>query len=119
MPGVAPEGPLSADPTCARCSKPVTAGTASQYGGRAIHMRCLARDTQLAAIEQQDRAAEARHRATEAMARANELVNTVRRSQTHCPVCREPFAMSRGVLFQGDKLVHAACWQPPDRPIAP
>ena len=78
----------------------------------------FARDTQLASIEQQDRAAETRRRAAVATSRATELVNTVRRSQTHCPVCREPFAMSRSVLCQGDKLVHAGCWQPPDRPVA-
>jgi hypothetical protein len=81
-------------------------------------MRCLARETQLASIEQQDRAAKERERAAAATSRATELVNTVRRSQTHCPVCREPFAMSRSVLFQGDKLVHAACWRTPDRPAA-
>jgi hypothetical protein len=106
------------DPTCIRCSKPVTPGTAAQYAGRPVHMRCLARHTALASIEQQDRSAEARRRAAAATSRAAELVNTVRRSQTHCPVCREPFGMSRGVLFQGDKLVHAACWRAPDRPAA-
>jgi hypothetical protein len=81
-------------------------------------MRCLARDTALASIEHQDRAAEVRRRSAAATSRAVELVNTVRRSQTHCPVCGEPFGMSRGVLFQGDKLVHAACWRAPDQPAA-
>jgi hypothetical protein len=106
----------SPDPVCVRCSKPVAPATAAQHDGRPVHVRCLARDTQLASIEHQDRAAQARERAAAATSRATELVNTVRRSQTHCPVCREPFAMSRKVLYQGDKLVHAGCWQAPDRP---
>jgi hypothetical protein len=46
----------SPDPICLRCSKPVTPGTGAQLYGRPVHMRCLARDTQLDAIEQQDRA---------------------------------------------------------------
>jgi hypothetical protein len=118
MPRLVPEPPDAPDPVCTRCSKPVTPGTAAQYGGRPVHLRCLARDTQLASVEQQDRATGERQRAMAAVARANELVNTVRRKQTHCPVCREPFGMSRTVLFQGEQLVHAACWQAPDRPTS-
>ena len=34
-----------------------------------------------------------------------------RQHQTTCPVCGEGLATSRGVLFQGDHLVHAACWR--------
>jgi hypothetical protein len=109
---------VPSDPVCARCSKPVTPGTAAQRAGRPVHVRCLAGETVLTSIEQQDQAAETRRRAAAERLRAAELVNTVRRSQTHCPVCREPFGMSRNVLSQGDKLVHAACWRSPDRPAA-
>jgi hypothetical protein len=119
MARVPPENPTSLDPVCVRCSKPVTLGTAAQHADPPVHLRCLARETLLTSIERQDRAAESRQRAAAAMTRANELVNTMRRSQTNCTVCREPFAMSRNLLFQGDKLVHAACWQPPHRPAAP
>jgi hypothetical protein len=118
MPWLTRESSGLLGPVCVRCSKPVTPATAARHDGRPVHVRCLARETQLASIEQQDRAAEAGERAAAATSRATELVNTVRRSQTHCPVCREPFAMSRKVLYQGDKLVHDGCWQPPDRPAA-
>jgi hypothetical protein len=102
-----PPLPTSPDPICFRCSKPITPETAARLAGP-FHMRCLARETQLDAIEQQDRASQARQRAADAMSRAQELVTRIR---THCPVCSEPFAKGRGVLFQGDQLVHAACWR--------
>jgi hypothetical protein len=41
----------------------------------------------------------------------------VRPSRTNCPVCNEPFAKSRSVLFQGDQLVHAACWRDDHKPF--
>jgi hypothetical protein len=28
-----------------------------------------------------------------------------------CPVCERPLAAGGSVLFQGDQLVHAICWQ--------
>jgi hypothetical protein len=41
--------------------------------------------------------------------------------QTTCPVCAERLGTSRGVLFQGEQLVHATCWRVPDadRPTSP
>jgi hypothetical protein len=80
-------------------------------------MRCLARDTQLEAMEQQDRASRQTERAATAIDRANGLTSSVRRKQTHCPACREPFALSRSVLFQGDVLVHADCWRDDPKPL--
>src|SRR5262245_63400291 len=108
---------VSPNPTCVRCSKPITPGTASQYAGRPVHMRCLAFATQLQSIEQQDRAAYERLRAHAAMARAEELMDAVRQTQTLCPVCGERLATGAGVLFQGDQLVHAACWRYDPRPF--
>src|SRR5688572_13284117 len=105
-----PPPPPPPDPTCVRCSKPITRGTSSQIAGRPIHMRCLARATQLESIEQQDRASVERLRTQAAMVRAEELMDAVRVSQT-CAVCGERLGTSRGVLFQGDSLVHAACWR--------
>jgi hypothetical protein len=114
-----------ADPpaqVCSRCSKPITPRTGSQLYGRAIHIRCLAGETVRESIEQQDRASLERGRAQTAMGRAEELIDAVRRIPKMCPVCGERFGAHRGVLFQGDALVHAACWQPsqgPDRPAEP
>jgi hypothetical protein len=74
-------------------------------------MRCLARDTQLESIEQRDRARRAAEGAAAAIRRANELIDSVAWRQTGCPTCGEPFVVSRSVLFQGDRLVHADCWR--------
>jgi hypothetical protein len=57
------------------------------------------------------------HRAKAAQARALELIDQVRRRQTVCPVCGERLGTSRGVLFQGDWLVHAACWRDDPKPF--
>jgi hypothetical protein len=96
---------------CTRCSKPIPPGSASQVAGRAVHLHCLVRDAELEAVEQQDRAGYELMRARAAQARATELIDTVRRWQTRCPACGERLGTSRGVLFQGDQLVHAACWR--------
>jgi hypothetical protein len=74
-------------------------------------MRCLARETRLDALEQQDRARREAERASEAILYARQLVDTVRRRTTRCPACGEPFTPSRSVLFWGDLLVHADCWR--------
>ena len=52
MPWLRREPDPPPDPTCVRCSKPVRPGTAAQYAGRAVHMRCLARDTALSVEEE-------------------------------------------------------------------
>ena len=75
-------------------------------------MRCLVRETQLQSIEQQDRAGAAHRRARAARKRAEELIDVVRTQQTTCASCGFDLATIRGVLFQGDDLVHAVCWRP-------
>jgi hypothetical protein len=76
----------------------------------------VARTTQLNAIEHQDRARRETERASEAIVYARELVNTARRRTTRCPACGQPFTSGGGVLFQGDRLVHAACWREDPKP---
>jgi hypothetical protein len=109
--------PAGGDPPellCSRCSKPLTAGTATQIGGRPVHIRCLARETQLAAVEQLDAASQARERAKALVERATELVARARVPSRTCSACDRPLTAGGGVLFQGDVLVHALCWRPPD-----
>ena len=36
-----------------------------------------------------------------------------------CRTCGERLASSRGVLFQGDDLVHAGCWRSDADPLGP
>jgi hypothetical protein len=83
-------------------------------------MRCLARETPLQSIDQLDRAAAAQRRARAARKRTEELIEAVRTQQTTCARCGFELATIRGVLFQGDDLVHAACWRAdPKRPPPP
>jgi formylmethanofuran dehydrogenase subunit E len=105
------------EPVCYRCSKPVMPGTASQLDGRPVHMRCLAQETRLASIEQQDVARRLVECAQAAVRLAEELVRTRRLRGTHCPACGERLASPRGVLFQGDQLVHAGCWRADPKPF--
>src|SRR5262245_10629131 len=112
--------PPDSDPppqVCTRCSKPITPGTAAQIAGRPIHMRCLAREVQMEVIERRDAVRLERLRAQAAKARAEELFDKVRQAQTTCPVCGERLVTSRGVLFQGDWLVHADCWRADPKPF--
>src|SRR5262245_24207294 len=107
--------PLHRDPpdadqppqVCTRCSKPILPGTASQMAGRPVHMRCLAREMTLETLEQRERVQLDRMRARAARERADELFEWVRRGQPLCSACELPLNTSRGVLFQGDQLVHA------------
>jgi hypothetical protein len=81
-------------------------------------MRCLARDTKLEALEQRDRVALARPRIRAAKPRAEKLLDWVRDVQRDCTACGQPLSTNRGVLFQGDHLVHATCWQAEPKPAA-
>lgn len=100
----------ASDLICLRCSKPVTPETAAPLAGRIIHMRCLAEETRLESIEQQDTARRLVECAKTAVRRAAEIVEAQLR-RIRCPACGEPFAR-RSVSFQGDQLVHAACRRP-------
>jgi hypothetical protein len=56
-------------------------------------------------------------RAKAAQARASELIDKIRQLQTTCPVCGQLLCTRQGVLFQGDWLVHAACWRADPKPF--
>lgn len=71
----------------------------------------------LAPAEQQDRAQLEVMRAKAAQARAAELMDKIRQYQTTYPACGHRLSTSRGVLFQGDWLVHAACWRADPKPF--
>jgi uncharacterized protein (UPF0212 family) len=113
----------ASDPICPRCSKPVTEGTAARYAAGPMHVRCLAHETQLLAIEQQDTARRlvecARAAVARAAERATELV-IARLGQTDCPVCGRSLSHAGSVLLQGKRLVHELCWRAdPKRVDAP
>jgi hypothetical protein len=35
-----------------------------------------------------------------------------------CPLCARPLCEGPSLLFQGDVLVHAACWSPVRKPLS-
>jgi hypothetical protein len=94
---------------CVRCSKPIAPGTVGWLTGNPIHMRCLARETQLESLEWQARSQEARLRALAARERAEALIDGLRDRQTHCPSCRAPLGDRRGLVFRDGRLVHREC----------
>jgi hypothetical protein len=101
-------------PACTRCSKRIVPGTGLQLAGRAVHVRCLARGAVLESIERQDEAVRARARARAAVARARELLERSAQQQRACPICAQPLAgRAGGLLFHGERLVHARCWTAP------
>jgi hypothetical protein len=110
-------GPSRRDGICARCSKAIVPDTAAGHPGAPVHMRCLARETQLESLEQQARSGEARLRALAAMQRAEALVDGLRDRQTRCPVCQAALVGRRGLLIRDGRLVHRECApsEPPTR----
>jgi hypothetical protein len=94
---------------CARCSKPIVPGNAARLSGIPVHVRCLARETQLESLEQQARSGEARLGALAAKQRAEALIDGLRDRQTQCAVCRAPLGGRRELLFEGGRLVHREC----------
>ncbi|HSF01990.1 MAG TPA: hypothetical protein VLA62_03195 [Solirubrobacterales bacterium] len=105
------------DGMCARCSKPIPPGTAARLSGTPVHVRCLARETQLESLEQQARSGEARLRALAAIQRVEALIDGLRDRQTRCPVCQAALVGRRGLLFRDGRLVHHECApnEPPTR----
>jgi hypothetical protein len=89
---------------------------ASQLYGRPVHVRCLARVMTLETLEQRERIGRDLERARAMQKRAEELFDSVRQVENTCPVCGERLGANRGVLFQGDSLVHADCWRADPKP---
>jgi hypothetical protein len=96
---------------CIQCSKPIQPGTGKTLKTReAVHARCLVRLTILHAMNVRERATDVKGKADVAVEWARQLVTESRRLRT-CPICLTPLSAGRSLLFQGDLLVHASCWQ--------
>jgi hypothetical protein len=99
------------EPFCSYCSKPIVPGTELVVRGEAVHRRCLTNDLQRRVVESQEIAQEARARALTTADRARELIEEARTLRSSpCPACARSLSDGSAVLFQGDILVHAACW---------
>jgi CheY-like chemotaxis protein len=108
-----------AEPICPRCSKGITPGTASKLAGRPVHVRCLARATQLKSIELHDTARQVQDRARRLTDHAAALVAEARAFPRGCPICGNPLSLGGSLLLQGNDVVHATCRRgvtPPDTP---
>jgi hypothetical protein len=51
--------------------------------------------------------------------RATAIVTAQRQVQHRCGACGQRLDTSPGILFQGDRLVHAACWREDGPPVPP
>jgi hypothetical protein len=94
---------------CVRCSKPITPGTVAWHAGNPVHLRCLARATQLESLEWRARSRESRLHALAVRERAEALIDGLRDRQTHCPSCQAPLGDRRGLVFRDGRLVHREC----------
>ncbi len=101
------------DPFYSRCSKPILPGTATRVAGRSIHMRCVARNLRLEALQQQSRSQIERRHARAATQLASEILDRTSARAVTCPICGARLAAGGSVVFQGDRLVHGGCWSPP------
>jgi hypothetical protein len=119
-PTVLPASPDRPDPAhCPRCGRGFRPGIGMLLvGGERVHVRCLARATQIEARERQADTQAAHAPAPETLDQSTRLPGSGRQ-RPMCPVCQRPFVAGGGVLFQGDQLVHALCWRPEPPPVTP
>jgi hypothetical protein len=103
---------LRPDSICSLCCKPFLAGTSPEpYAGGLVHVRCLVRRTQEQARENQATARDGIERARTIGDCARALIEEVRTLRGEpCPACGGSLANGRGILFQGEQLVHTSCW---------
>src|SRR5262249_39632884 len=100
FPGPPGELPL----TCPRCSKSIRPGFGMRLTtGETIHVRCLARNSKKRPVGRQ---AEAQAVGEERAQPSRSLTDQAARLRA-CAVCGRSLNTGGGLLFQGDRLVHA------------
>ena len=112
-----PDPPAPPPLVCSDCSKPIRRSTGmSMRGDETLHPRCLARAVQHEAMALQAKAQGLREDATDRARHAHGLVAEAVRLRT-CPICDEPLSVGTGLLYAGERLLHARCW-PAEPPAA-
>jgi hypothetical protein len=100
---------------CFRCSKPVRPGTGQPLaGGDRVHARCLVPQMTVLVLASRAIAQADTVRAPDLIARGPRVCHLA-----GCPVCGAPLSRGRSLMFQGEQLVHAGCWQQGTSPAAP
>jgi hypothetical protein len=96
---------------CPRCSKSIRPGAGKRLPtGETVHVRCLARNSQTEAQA-------VRKDAADVAQPSRSLTNQATRLRA-CAVCGRRLNTGGGLLFQGDRLVHALCWDSGQGPSA-
>jgi hypothetical protein len=108
--------PNSSDQICVRCSKPIRPGTGAGLSDNPLHVRCLARETQIESLEWRTRSRESRLQALAARERSEALIDGLRDRQTHCSVCWAPLGDRRGLAVRDGRLVHGECERDEPKP---
>jgi hypothetical protein len=98
---------------CAICSKPIRPKMGVEAGGRWVHVRCWARELEPQAMLQRDRAGQGIARSRGLIERTRAVIAGAKARTSQCSVCGHSLKGGAGLLFQGDDLVHAACWRTP------
>src|SRR5262249_47478459 len=94
---------------CPRCSKSIRPGGGMRLTtGEAIHVRCLAWDSRKRPVGLQGEGQAVGEEAA-AGAQRSPLTDQAARLRA-CAVGRRSLKTGGGLLFQGDRLVHALCW---------
>jgi len=96
---------------CPRCSRSIRPGAGKRLPtGETVHVRCLARNSQ-AEVQA------VRKDAADVAQESRSLTDKAARLRG-CAVCGRRLNRGGGLLFQGDRLVHALCWNPGRGPSA-
>jgi len=103
-----PEAPLA----CPRCSKSIRPGSGKLLPtGKTVHVRCPARDSQNRPVGFQAEFQAVGEAATDVAQRSRSLTDHTPCVRL-CAACGKSLSAGGGLLFQGDRLVHALCWDP-------
>jgi hypothetical protein len=99
---------------CPMCSKPVAGTAGVPVNGRMTHIGCVARESELPALREIDRTRQGIARSRRLIERTRDAVQRAKLRTWTCVVCGHSLRVGGGLLFQGDELVHAACWRAPE-----
>src|SRR5262245_9519445 len=101
-----PDAPLA----CPRCSRSIRPGTGRRLStGKTVHVRCLTRRSRNPPVRLQAESQAVGGAAADVAQRSPSLTDPVTWVRT-CAVCGKGLNTGGGLLFQGDRLVHALCW---------
>src|SRR5262249_44344577 len=100
------------------CSKSIRPGGGIRLTtGETVHVRCLARDSKSRPVGLKAETKAPSKEAADVAQGSRELTGQAARLRA-CAVCGKSLNTGGGLLFQGDQLVHALCWDAGQGPSA-